>query len=128
MFGIGFDYAHNTLKRKIEGLVSSHIKALGRKRLALLSEDDYGVIDTKAWTKEVGLFYTKVIRPALTADEVKVAVTLGGTYIATEWIEKPAKLEAGRLTGSLGTIENVDSLDPLEYEKYCAALVCYVPN
>ena len=116
-------YAKDALEQKIDAVVAKHIKTLGRKRLELLFEDDYGVIDTKAWTNEVRLFYTKVILPALTADEVKVAVTVGGTYIATEWIERPAGLEAERLAKSIGSTKDVDSLGPLEYEKYCAALV-----
>ncbi len=116
-------YARDALEQKIDAIVAKHIKTLGRKRLELLFEDDYGVIDTKAWSNEVRLFYTKVILPALTADDVKVAVTLGGTYIATQWIELPASLEAERLAKSVGSTKDVDSLDPLEYEKYCAALV-----
>ena len=116
-------YAKDALEQKIDTVVAKHIKTLGRKRLELLLEDDYGVIDTLAWTNEVRLFYTKVILPTLTPDEIKVAVTLGGTYIATEWIEWPASLEAERLAKSIGSTKDVDSLDPLEYEKYCAALV-----
>ena len=107
----------------VEGSRRGRTVRCQRGSVGAVQEDDYGVIDTKAWTNEVRRFYTKVILPTLTADDVKVAVTIGGTYIATEWIEWPASLEAERLAKSIGSTKDVDTLGPLEYEKYCAALV-----
>jgi restriction system protein len=53
---------------KIFTIIKPHIEVLAKKRLQLLTTDDYGVLHTDRWSKELGTFVGNVLVPSLGRD------------------------------------------------------------
>src|SRR4051812_2539239 len=58
------------------------LDTLARRRIALVTTDPYGIPETKAWNRELRHFITKVIRPAL-SDENMAALAPDGDVVGT---------------------------------------------
>ena len=102
----------------IKRIVKSHLEKLARRRLALVRIDQYGVVESAAWNKEVQYFIDKVIRPELTEAE---ANSLVGDDIFTATfqtlIDEPVSRKADQIERNMQFSE---TMSPTEFEKWCA--------
>lgn len=111
------EQALQSARQKIATLVAEHLSILGRRRLALIRVDAYGVVDAKDWMKECQHFVDKVVRPKLTDDEAQAVAASGLNRLMTEMLEGPARRECARLEVEFSFDE---SMSPLDYEQFCA--------
>jgi restriction system protein len=109
--------------RKVRQLVATHLDTLARRRMALVSVGPYGVVNAKGWNAEVQHFLDHVVLPTLDVGERAALVTAGLDDVAGELMETPVRLEVQRLEGLLRRTQDVESLGPRDYERYCASLL-----
>ncbi len=109
--------ALQSARQKISSLVTEHISTLGRRRLALIRVDAYGVVDAKGWGKECDYFRDYVVAPRLNDEEIQALVQFGLGKIFTELVEEPARQECARIEADLNYNE---AMSPIDYEYFCA--------
>ena len=109
--------AMDKARRKISALVQEHLQTLGRRRMALIKIDAYGVVDAKGWIAECQHFVDKVILPSLEIDEV-IIVKPVLNKVMTELLEGPAREECARIETNFHYDEK---MSPLDYERFCAS-------
>jgi restriction system protein len=107
-------------KSKISAMVDQHLEALARKRLAMVSVDDYGIVQGSAWNKEVQYFVDKVVRPALTEAEANAVAGVGMSALFQELVEDRVAQRADEIEAEL----NFDAVKtPLDFERWCARVL-----
>lgn len=110
----------SSARTKISASVDQHLETLARKRLALVSLDEYGTVQGSAWNKEIQYFADRVVRPELSEDEAIAVATAGMTRIFQELAED-------RIAKRTDEIELELSFDkvttPIEFERWCARLL-----
>lgn len=96
----------------VDDAVLQHSLTLQRKRMQLIRVDDYGNTFSDAWNAERSYFVTNVIVTSWRGGEL----TPEQTAYALDAIEAVASMEQP-------TNVDVASLDPYEYEHFCASLL-----
>lgn len=104
-------------ENKLHKLVDKHLSTLARKRLQGISEDEYGVVDSTRWEKEVQHFFDNVLAPELTDDEKMAMLENDVNKIMGEHVEARARRESVRLERTFAFNEE---MDPIEYERFCS--------
>lgn len=105
-------------ERRLDALIAAvdeHAATLRRKRRQLTRVDDYGVVFTEAWDREVGHFLKHVIAP--------VAGPNGMSFEETELVLEAIDEVSEEGSEGTGTVLDVGAMSPIEYEHYCAELL-----
>src|SRR5919205_541217 len=74
MFCLALVYDRWAVGRTVRALLEQHAQALARRRAQLVRVDDYGVEIDKAWRREIGHFFERVILPRLRPTQQRIAV------------------------------------------------------
>lgn len=102
-------------EEKLRKLVDKHLTTLARKRLQGLSVDEYGVVDSTRWKKDIQYFYNNVLEPTLTEEE-KLAMMQNNVHrVMEKHVEYRARREADKLETMVGFNED---MTPTEYERF----------
>lgn len=107
-------------QEKIKEAAEMHLAALARKRLQTLKIDEYGIVDSRKWSKEVDYFLARVVLPQLSDGEKAALSAVDVNQVATELIEKPVREYSILLESRMQFDANMSGV---EYERYCAALL-----
>ncbi len=115
--------------KRAQDVIAEHMWVLGRKRLQLVLQDDYGVENTGRWDVEVAYFIDRVLVPKLGLTKLKGAEIL----YRGEGPQGAARITLENLSGFIDDIAQLAirnakrsaeaPLDPIEYETYCASLL-----
>ena len=100
------------LRGRIAAVVRRHAATLARKRSQLVYVDDYGVLRDASWQEEKRYFLDHVVLPELTERERRLFAAKALAPAVLETIEAAALAQGYQPTA--------DTLDPFEYERYCA--------
>src|SRR5919206_3668044 len=74
LFCLALVYDRWVVGRTVRALLEEHAQALARRRAQLVRIDDYGVEIDKAWRKEVGHFFERVVLPRLRPVQQRIAL------------------------------------------------------
>src|SRR5918912_1842904 len=74
LFCLALVYDRWVVGRTVRALLEEHAQALARRRAQLVRIDDYGVEIDKAWRREVGHFFERVVLPRLRPAQQRVAL------------------------------------------------------
>jgi restriction system protein len=74
LFCLALVYDRWVVGRRVRALLDEHAQALARRRAQLVRIDDYGVEIDKAWRREIGHFFERVILPNLRPVQQRIAV------------------------------------------------------
>lgn len=97
--------------------INEHLDTLARKRMALLTTDDYGVFKDLGWKKEVRYFVDKVLLPNFSEKDVIIAKRLLGEDFFILEVEDAA---AQYQESVAAEAELPEKITPLEFEAWCA--------
>ncbi|SFF27614.1 restriction system protein [Sulfitobacter brevis] len=103
---------------KFRDAVEAHKDTLAKKRMRLVSRDDYGNLKGEAWNAEIQYFFENVIRPSLSDRELE-AIWEIADEVAQDEIENvvlPLSLaKAGELSFS-------PDMSPIDFEYFVAGI------
>ena len=74
LFCLALVYDRWIVGRRVRALLEEHAQALARRRAQLVRVDDYGVEIDKAWRREIGHFFERVILPRLGPVQQRIAL------------------------------------------------------
>ena len=100
------------LKARIDLVIRRHAATLARKRSQLVYVDDYGVLRDASWQDEKRYFLDNLVLPGLSERERTLFGDRALEPVVLEMIEAAALAQGYQPTA--------DTLDPFEYERYCA--------
>jgi len=101
---------------KSREIVARHLETLARRRNAIVVVDAYGVVDGRAWNREVQHFVDKVIRPELSEAEADAIVSAGMSAFFQELVEETV---AQHCENSGATRVDLATPSPIEFEVLC---------
>lgn len=105
-----FDADTEKLAAKIDEVIQEHIKTLARKYNQSVTQDDYGKYRFEKWNQEVAYFMNTAM-PELVAKAEGRFLSIESQI--TDAVHKYRANDAE-------TIVNIDSLNPIEFEHFCA--------
>ena len=108
-----FDADTKKIAAKIDDVIQEHIKTLAKKYTQSVTQDDYGNHQYEKWYQEMSYFMANVM-PALVAQAE-------GRFLSIESQITDAVHEY--LASDAEVIVNIDSLNPIEFEHYCAEML-----
>lgn len=109
----------HSARGKIKSLVDEHLETLARRRIALVTQDHYGIVDSAPWTGEVQRFADKVVRPRLSELEAN-AIAPQMSSIFQELLEDRVRLRAEEIERDL---KFSTDLTPENFESWCASVI-----
>lgn len=98
---------------RIDEVIQEHIKTLAKKYTQSITQDDYGNHSYKKWFQEMDYFIDNVMPKELVPQE-------DGRFQLTE---KVLVRIHEYLASNPQAVVNIDSLDPIEFEHYCADML-----
>ncbi len=105
--------------------IRAHAKTLARKRAQLVSANDYGAVDDRAWRRERDVFIDTVILARFKDDQreqLRARADLRGAWRgkidAVASIEQKKRADVGS-----GALDFRPGMDGFEYEAFCAQLL-----
>ncbi len=121
---ISEEQAHQLEAKAFRVVLSGHLPVLARKRKYLITQDDYGFSDIKPFEKEIDSLMAKAMPSRLpeawsrvcASDECRAWYRGLAMRFVTDYEANHPVAEA------LGDVD-VDGLDPIAYEHYCAGVL-----
>jgi hypothetical protein len=109
--------------RKIENVVAQHLPALARKRLQLLTRNEYGKHQKKGWEREVSYFLSEVLIPGMPwwHPLKKNPPAVRELTKAAKIVERLAAAECTRIWAQ--TEDRTLPEDGLGYEQFCRRIL-----
>lgn len=98
---------------KIDEVIQEHIKTLAKKYTQSVTQDDFGIYQFDKWNQEVAYFIKNVMPPALAQADTSYPFI---ESLITSAVHKYRANDAQ-------TIVNIDSLNPIEFEHFCADML-----
>jgi restriction system protein len=93
-------------------IVSKHKETLQRKRSQLRYKGDYGLYENDKWEKEVNGFWENLVSP--TIKSLQNPPAYAGDHLAI------VNAVLDNMVSANSSTVDVDDLDPIEYERFCA--------
>ena len=132
------DFVCSEIHDNLKAIISEHFSALSRNRLLLITEDSYGIVNDEKWRSEIEYFSKhKIIPklPRLMEEQAKITQNyINNKKLSPEEKTRLSSFETPDLFEFINNYldykeanqevitnkEQVDNMDPYEFESYCA--------
>ena len=116
-------YIEQVATERINALINKHIATLTLKRDRTVSQDDYGNLIIEKWCQEVDYFVDNVLR---NDDAVAHYLDLSSEHVNQIFeavTNATGEYKIQQLESNAHLLVDIDSLDPIEFEHYCAEML-----
>lgn len=105
------------VREQVVVITKQHAATLARKKKQLLIADEYGVVDSSLWTKEMHRFHVNVVQPQVLNPNGAQSSDEAIAMVIEEILKE---CPTANLPPKIGFSE---AMNPYEYEHFCAAIL-----